>query len=79
MRTRKANRVHLKDKVIEFLAKQPNKIFNISEISRAVEKAPPTITKVVEELEKENRVLISNKKSMRLVSLRGEMHGSKIS
>jgi predicted transcriptional regulator with HTH domain len=78
MRTRKTNRVHLKNTVIEFLSKQPSKIFNISEISRGVDKAPPTITKVVEELEKENKVIVMNKKSMRLVKLGVNANGSKI-
>lgn len=73
MRTRQSNRIELKNKVLSFLATVPDGVFNISEISRAVEKAPPTITKVVEELEKEKKITILNKKSMRLIKINKEV------
>jgi predicted transcriptional regulator with HTH domain len=69
MRINKQNHVNLKKKVIDFLKENKDKVLNISEISRGVDRAPPTITKVVEELEQEKKVTIMNKKSMRLVKL----------
>ena len=78
MRTRKKNHIDLRNLVIDFLKKDKDGVFNISEISRAVDKAPPTVTKVVEELEKEKKVTISNKKSMRLVKFGGGEDGCKI-
>jgi predicted transcriptional regulator with HTH domain len=72
MRTRQSNRIELKNKVLSFLKSAPDGVFNISEISRAVDKAPPTITKVVEELEKEKKITILNKKSMRLIKINNE-------
>jgi len=76
MRTRKRNKIELKNKVIKFLKKNSDGFFNISEISRAVDRAPPTITKVVEELEQEKKVTIFNKKSMRLVKIGGGVIGN---
>lgn len=58
-------------KVLEFLKVSPDKAFNISEISRAMEKAPPTIKRVVDRLAEEGYIDIVDKKSMKLIILKG--------
>jgi len=57
----------IEEKVMAFLEASPNSSFNFSEISRAVGKAPPTIKRVVERLQKLNKVSVTDKKSMKLV------------
>jgi Mn-dependent DtxR family transcriptional regulator len=57
----------IEEKVMAFLEASPNSSFNFSEISRAVNKAPPTIKRVVERLQKLNKVSVIDKKSMKLV------------
>lgn len=68
MRVKKEEREAVKSKILNFLnnTKLPH---NISEIARAIDKAPPTVSKFVEELAKENKVSIYNKKSMKLVTI----------
>ena len=58
--------------ILAFLKESENKgkSFNFSEIGRKIDRAPPTIKRAVERLEKSGLVRIDNKKSMKLVSLR---------
>jgi hypothetical protein len=51
------------------LEASPNSSFNLSEIGRAIGKAPPTIKRAVDKLHKNEKVLISDKRSMKLVKL----------
>jgi DNA-binding Lrp family transcriptional regulator len=57
----------IEEKVMAFLEASPTSSFNFSEISRAVGKAPPTIKRVVERLQKLKKVNVIDKKSMKLV------------
>jgi len=64
-----SNNSNLEERVLAFLRASPHSSFNFSEIGRAVGKAPPTIKRVVEKLEEKKILAISDKKSMKLVSL----------
>jgi len=64
-----SNNSSLEERVLAFLRASPQSSFNFSEIGRAVGKAPPTIKRVVEKLEKREIVVVNDKKSMKLVSL----------
>jgi len=59
----------LEDKILAFLRASPKSSFNFSEISRAVNKAPPTVKRAVERLAKKKKVKIIDKRSMKLVRL----------
>lgn len=69
MRTKKEEKEAVKEKIMTFL-KNSSFPHNISEIARAIGKAPPTVSKFVEELQEEGKLNIINKKSMKLVELK---------
>lgn len=56
-----------KNDILEFLAKTPSQFFNLSEISRAVSKSQPTVTKAILILKEENKITYVDKNSMILV------------
>lgn len=60
---------NLEEKIMAFLTASPSSSFNFSEISRAVNKAPPTVKRAVERLKKDKKVEIVDKRSMKLVRL----------
>ena len=59
----------LEETILAVLKKYPDSSCNFSEISRAVNKAPPTVKRAVERLFKKGKVVIDDKKSMKLVKL----------
>ena len=61
--------VELEDRILAHLQNNPNSSFNFSEISRVVEKAPPTVKRAVERFKKINKVDIIDKKLKKLVRL----------
>jgi len=66
---RKKNDV-VKKKIMAFLRAFPSGDSpNYSQISRAVGKSPPTVSKYIEEMSKDGLVKIVDKKSMKLVNL----------
>ncbi len=69
MRIKDDEKVKVKNKILEFLKKQGNGN-NLSEIGRGIGKAPPTVLKYVKELATENKVVIIDKKSMKLIKIK---------
>ena len=63
--------VELEEKIIAFLKSSPNSSFNLSEIGRAIGKAPPTVKRAIDKLEQQRKVKITNKRSMKLIELVG--------
>jgi len=61
----------LDEKIMAFLQASPSSAFNLSEISRAVGKAPPTIKRAIERLEKIKKIMVIDKRSMKLVKIVG--------
>lgn len=74
MRIRQADKDAVKEKILDLL-RRTGAFHNLSEISRMVEKAPPTILKYVEELRAEGKLVILDKKSMKLIRIKGEPDG----
>jgi len=71
MRVKNSDKKEVKKKIIEFL-KKTDAFHNLSEIARKIEKAPPTVLKYVNELQKENKVVVLDKKSMKLIKIKKE-------
>ena len=69
MRITKDERAEIIDNILGFLKKQPEHFFNLSEISRAINRSQPTVTKLIKELETKKQVTVLNKRSMSLVRL----------
>lgn len=59
----------VKESILEFLRDHPI-YHNLSEISRSVEKAPPTVMKYVAELVDEGKIILLDKKSMKLIKIK---------
>ena len=76
MRVKDEEKEVVKKDILDFLKKE--RIYhNLSEIARAVDKAPPTVLKYVNELEKEGNVIVLDKKSMKLIKIKESgKHGS---
>jgi Mn-dependent DtxR family transcriptional regulator len=69
MRIREKDKEDVKKAIVKILKENGDTGFNLSEIARKIEKAPPTVLNYVKELVKEGRVEIIDKKSMKLVKL----------
>ena len=68
MRVKEEEKVEVKKNIIDFL-KTTKDSCNLSEIARAINRAPPTVMKYIAELSEEGKVSVSDKKSMKLIKL----------
>lgn len=71
MRIKDESKKQIKKEIYEFL-KEANDYLNLSEIAKGVDKSPPTILKYIEELETEGKLDVLNKKSMKLIKIKGD-------
>lgn len=67
--SREKNEEELKRKITTFLKSTPNTYYNMSEIARAIGKSSPTVSKAIEKLEQESKVMVADKKSMKLIKI----------
>ena len=69
MRIKDEDKLQLKEDIIKFLNSVEG-YHNLSEIARAVGKAPPTVMKYVEEMKNEGKLIVIDKKSMKLIKIK---------
>lgn len=70
MRVTEKDKEKVKKLILKLLKDNSDSGYNLSEIAREIERAPPTVLNYVKELEEEGLIEIIDKKSMKLIKLK---------